>query len=304
MSAKIVISFDFELGWGVLDSPLWRQRQDSGVYEKLRPIVKKLADYFEENSVRTTWASVGAMFETDTGNIKTEHLPEGYRRDVETFLTNADSQTWNALDIVDMLKDKSSIEVASHTYSHIYSSYPGTKVEHQLKDSQLSVDILEHVFKRQMKSIIYPRDQIDYRREIFEALKLQYRINPSFFKQNSAANRLMRGAKSFLVGVPQSDVYIGSKMECAQVGSLYFNWVGGKYEAIKKTNLLLSLNKLKKQVKSETGLYHIWLHPFNLSESSLVLEEFYKFIGELLELQKKYRVEFLSMEDIRASINQ
>ncbi len=304
MSAKIVISFDFELGWGVLDSPLWRRRQDAGVYEKLRPVINELTGYFEENSVRTTWASVGAMFEPGTGNIKTEHLPDEYRRDVESFLTNADKKTWNALDIVDMLKDKSSIEVASHTYSHIYASYPGTKLEHQLKDSRLSVDILQDVFQRQMKSIIYPRDQIDHRSEIYEALKLQYRINPSFFKKSGAVNRLLRGAKSFLVGVPQSDVYIGSKMECAQVGSLYFNWVGGRYESLKKLNLLLSINKLKKQVKKETGLYHIWLHPFNLTESSLVLEEFYKFIGELLELQKNYRVEFLSMEDIRASIKQ
>lgn len=304
MSAKIVISFDFELGWGVLDSPLWRRRQDSGVYEKLRPVIKDLTDYFEENSVRTTWASVGAMFESESTDIRTAHLPDGYRRCVEAFLTEADKLTWNALDIVDTLKDKSSVEVASHTYSHIYASYPGTKLEHQLKDSQLSVDILQDVFKRQMKSIIFPRDQIDYRSEIYETLKLQYRINPSFFKKSGAVNRLLRGANSFFSDVPQSDVYIGSKMECAQVGSLYFNWVGGSYEAIKKLNLSLSINKLKKQVKAETGVYHIWLHPFNLTESSLVLEEFYRFIGDLLELQKNYRIEFLSMEDIRASIKQ
>ena len=39
---QLTISFDFELGWGAIESKMWYPREVKGVYEDFRPIFKRM----------------------------------------------------------------------------------------------------------------------------------------------------------------------------------------------------------------------------------------------------------------------
>ncbi len=61
MTSELVISFDFELGWGVLESERWQKREAAGVYTAMRPLFPELLNLFEGLDLTTTWAVVGAF---------------------------------------------------------------------------------------------------------------------------------------------------------------------------------------------------------------------------------------------------
>jgi len=295
---KIVISFDFELGWGVLDSPLWRKREADSLYLDLRQVFDHLIEAFSESQIRTTWAMVGSLLAKSEAELDLEHLPASYRDSVISFYRESHETTRGGLDLVDKLqKIDDLVEIASHTSTHIYAEYPGVTAAGYVSDVSNSISVLEKYFGRSVRSLVFPRDQARFNNDVAVAHPLNFRLNPNFGKKIGRLNRMINGAGRFYKNVPQSKVIMGAHGEYYQTGSLYFNWSGGKYESIKKYLTTLQSKRMLSEM-TDGDVYHVWLHPFNLAESREHLEQFLKFIRDIARLRDDGMLEVVTMDDL------
>lgn len=300
MTAKLVISFDFELGWGVLDSPAWRKRQEDGVYLRLRPVFSNLISLLEKYQLPTTWAMVSSLFAEREQELDLEHLPESYRKKVIQFFRQSSPETRSAVDLLQKwtcIADFS--EVCSHTATHVYPEYPEVTSDQYVADVGQSLAVLEKMFSTSVKSLIFPRDDISFRHDIAAKLRpLNFRVNPSFYSNHNKIGRVIDGAMRFVKDLPESVVTVVSFGEVYQSGSMYFNWSGGEFEKIKKLLVSIQSNRLASQLEKSDAVYHVWIHPFNLSESEDHFLAFSSFLRIIADLRDSGLVDVVTMSDI------
>jgi len=296
---KIVFSFDFELGWGVLDSPIWKHREEKEIYTNLRPIFDSLVQLLHETKVPTTWAIVSSLLAKSERDINIDHLPVSYQNSVTRFYRESEKFSHCGLDLIDKLESIDSlIEIASHTSTHIYGEYQDILSEQYVEDVRISIEVLESYFSRPITSLVFPRDQANFNNEIAKKFPLNFRLNPSYGDNTSKMGRMISGASRIYKMPPHSKIIMGQYGENYQTGSLYFNWSGGSYERIKKALTKIQVNRMLSDMHNES-IYHIWLHPFNLAESSQHFSMFAEFIRNIAELRDKGLIEIVTMEDVK-----
>lgn len=295
---KVVISLDFELGWGVLESELWKQRERMSIYVNLRSVLDNLIAVLKESEIATTWAIVGAILASDEKELDLEHLPESYRNAVIKFCRESSEMTRNGQDLIDKLQCLDGlIEVASHTSTHIYAEHPDVNSDHYIADVGCSISTLENYFGTQVKSLVFPRDQARFNNEVAARYPINYRLNPDYGRNISNIGRVFKGAQRIITNVPESKVIMGASGECYQNGSLYFNWCGGKYELIKKYLTKIQTRRMLSNIRPG-DVYHVWLHPFNLAESGELFESFINFVRQLAGMRDKGILEVVTMDGL------
>jgi len=301
LSAKLVISFDFELGWGVLDSPLWRRRELDGLYQRMRPVMAGLFDYLHERELPTTWATVSSMTLEDPADVPVDHLPASYRQAVEEFCRDAAWQTRCGNDLIEAWQEKIGgfSELCSHTATHLYAGYEGVMAEQYVQDVALSIERLEAHTGCEIDSLIFTRDQDDFRAEVSALRAMNLRIGPQSYGKASMGKlaRVLRGASRFWQAIPESRVTDGADGECLQSGSLYFNWSGGDFEFVKRQQVRAQASRMLRQMERTGGIYHVWLHPFNLAESPQHDLAWRNFLDGAVRLRDKGSLEILTMRD-------
>ncbi|MCP4772061.1 MAG: hypothetical protein GY879_11705 [Planctomycetes bacterium] len=301
MTAKLVISFDFELGWGVLDDPLWRRREQDGLYQRMRPVLADLFRFLNERELATTWATVSSMTFEDTNDVPVDHLPESYRQHVQEFCRSAAWETRCGTDLLDSWQQQLApfSELCSHTATHLYAGYEGVTSEQYVKDVELSIERLEQQYGAPIESLIFTRDQDDFRAEVSEKRVMNLRIGPQSYGKASMGKlaRMMRGATRFWQAIPASVIRNGEHGECLQSGSLYFNWSGGDFEYLKRQQVRTQASRMLRQMQADGGTYHVWLHPFNLAETPQHQRAFRHFLESAVRLRDAGGLEILTMRD-------
>lgn len=298
----VVISFDFELGWGVLEQDNWRRRESAGVYSRMREDIPKLLRLLRQSEIPTTWAVVTNMLAESNHDMDIEHLPQDYRDQVNNFLNHANPTTVLGLDLFEQVAVMDTLcEIGSHSASHIYGSHPSVTAIQYSTDIQQSTKRLEKILGSPVSSLVFPRDQDNYRLQVAQKIpKLNMRLNPKFGESQSTVDRGISGLLDFIRPVKKSQTMVGASGEIYQTGSLNFNAFGGRYKFVKKQLLQVRLKRLAKQLnKGKNGdLYHIWLHPFNLSESSLNFSLFKDFLALLESLREAGTIKIETMSSI------
>ncbi len=299
MTSKLVISFDFELGWGDLDSDIWLRREKAGVYDELRRVMPKLLTELKSREVPTTWAIVSNMLIENENSIATDYLPEGYRKAVRDFLSISKVSSKSALDLVGGLtKNAKVFEICSHTASHINARYPQLSSDAFVEDIRLSFAELERLSGNRVESIVFPRDYADYHLQVAQAFPMNFRLNPNFFYRPGTIFRLLRGAAKFASKLPPSHVYLGSMGETYQTGSMYYNWIGGRYTGIKRLLFFRNRNQLIRELSKGKGTYHVWLHPCDFAENELLYDAFLELLRNTTVLRDKGVLEVLTMSEV------
>lgn len=300
MTSKLVVSLDFELGWGVLDSPQWRHREAKGLYRNLRPVLAEVFGRLEEWECPTTWACVGSMFQADISDSGLYYLPPIYRQAVTNFITQSKESTRDARDIMEKWgKLEGFSEICSHTSTHIYPSVPGATGEQYAMDVERSCSQLNSYFKRDIQSLVFTRDDATYLPQVLDRRSLNVRLGPENYYSPSA-NRLSRiksGAFRYFQTVPESKLQLIENGGTSQSGSLYFNWSGGDFEGLKKVQVQLQAKRVLKLLASSDKTFHIWIHPFNLAESAYHQTAFLDFLCEAVKLRDKGSTEILTMSN-------
>lgn len=286
----IVISFDFELGWGVLENDSWRRRESANVYIKMREDIPVLLSLLRQYEIPTTWAVVTNMLAESNQDINTDHLPPDYRDQVSNFLSHAKPTTKSGLDLFEQVAAMGSLcEIASHSASHIYGKHPSVTAIQYADDIQQSTQVLKKLLGNAVSSLVFPRDQDNFRLQVAQQVpNLNMRLNPNFGESKSTVDRSISGLLDFIRPIKKSQIMVGESGEVYQTGSLNFNAIGGRYKFVKKQLLQVKLQRLARQLKNNENndLYHIWLHPFNLSESPLNFRLFKGFLALLESLRE------------------
>jgi len=115
----VILSLDFECGWGSVDTGLWRERERAGVYEDLRPALRRFVDRLDTTEFSATWAVVGAMIEPEEMR-DTNHLKGAYRNAVAEFRKEARASTHDGRDLLDIiLSARTAQRFGTHSYTHL-----------------------------------------------------------------------------------------------------------------------------------------------------------------------------------------
>ena len=304
MPAKVVISFDFELGWGVLEDGGWKELERRGVYRKMREDIPRVISLLKKHQIQTTWAVVGGMLDPIAISESLSHLPNEYRDRVDAFVNEAEEETKNGLDLVEQLVAMGDLcEIGSHTSTHIYANHRSATEEQYISDIAQSISTLKKSTGKNINTVIFPRDQAKYRLAIAKQFPfLNMRLNP---KMGAKTNRALRGlhfCADFVSPVPKSRIYVGPHDAIYHIGSMYFNMCGNKFRKLRASLLKKRANRLVNQIKNcqDNSVFHVWLHPFNLSESCKNLSLFCAFLEMLGSLQREGLLNTTTMANLRA----
>jgi peptidoglycan/xylan/chitin deacetylase (PgdA/CDA1 family) len=132
----VVLSLDFELGWGHrLTKPSYLRRlRDQG--DNVRTKIKQLIDLFDKYNIPATWATVGHLVQT--GDDELLHAPDLFEYLLETETNH---------------------EIGLHSFNHKpYNQLSPTAVRTDLSNG---VDALEE-WGKTPESFVFPQNKIDH----------------------------------------------------------------------------------------------------------------------------------------------
>ncbi|MHA6280400.1 polysaccharide deacetylase family protein [Salinimicrobium sp. CAU 1759] len=239
----ILISIDFELDWGYTNSkdPL----EKSEVLEGL----DRLISLFEKHNVKTTWATVGKLFENSQ------------ERD-----TTKKQFNWISKNLV----KNDLVEIASHTYSHLFCEEVSADMFEKDISEMEKISLQKGI---RFKSIVFPRNQYSYK-----SLKILSDQNythtrsvlPQWYLKTSKytrENKLKKYLVRFYELIPLNrDVIVKSRFGVTEVSdSRFFRFFSPSIlgRTVSRFYLMLLKREMSRCIK-RGGIYHIWFHPHNI----------------------------------------
>ena len=313
-----IISLDFELLWGVLDT------KGPEYYSKLGNVyhvVPSLLELFKQYEISCTWATVGALFCEDTSRFLDEapRLKPTYKvKSICNYtafkrLSLEDTSILFAPALIKKIESYSNQEIASHTFSHYYTLEDGQTLEQFESDlkAQKSV-MLGHT--DDCNSIVFPRNQINP--NYFESCKKfginSFRGTASHWAFNSSSKFKQ---SSFARAFRLIDSYI-PLWDCSQViskdshsgivnipASLFLRPYSHRLSFLEKLKIRRIKTGMTKAAKYGR-IFHLWWHPHNFGAN---LELNMKQLEDILKhsqfLKEKYGFESMTMKDAAANFN-
>jgi len=300
---KIVISFDFELGWGVADSLEWLQRERSGLYEACQERLPYYIDFLAKNEAPATWAIVSGLLHDELPADYSEHLSGDYKSSIDYFIANAKKSTRYALPLVKKISRYNANEIATHSATHPYAQHQDVNEKSYVDDVRKSIFDIEHYLQVKPERIVFPRDDSTFLKAVSGDLKLGGRVNPNLLRaRQGKASSYISG---FLSGPDRSQTIMTASGMYFHSGSLLFNWFGGRAAFMKKHYTKMMLKRIlnrSQDLRFKEDVYHIWLHPFNLIREPEVGRAFIDFVETGCQLRKKGCLDFFTMRDVEEMI--
>jgi len=277
---SLVISLDFELGWGVRDT-----LGVGGAYRDnllgAREAVPRILDLLSAYEVAATWATVGFLFAESRDELL-HYAPKRRPKYVDQRLDpyqeplgagEADDPIHFAPSLVREIGSRPRQEVASHTFSHYYCLEAGQTVEDFGADIASAVAIAAARGHR-LTSLVFPRNQLhpDYLLALAQRGFTAFRGNeanalnrPRPGLSGSALVRVLRAADVFidLTGsgnVPWAEAVPVEGLVNVRSSRFLRPWQPqAQLEALRWQRVAASMTAAAK-----TGsLFHLWWHPHN-----------------------------------------
>ena len=288
-TAKLVISLDFELFWGVSDSRTIAGygRNVLGVWQA----IPRLLALFGRYGIRVTWATVGMVMCRDYRHwrdIRPAVLPGYARAAVSPYsmdsLVSEHPRLFFARSLVEHIQATNGQELATHTYSHFYCNEAGATPGQFAADLACARSIAAEMGVAP-RSVVLPRNQIadDFLAVLPDAGIEVYRGNAQhwLYRNGNAvaggiAGRAIRFADAFLPLSGQCTVREQAKDGLVNVPASLFLY---PWSARQPALMALRLRRLKQGMTeaARTGrIFHLWWHPHNFGvnlEENLALLE-------------------------------
>jgi len=316
-----IISFDFELYWGVRDKKSLESYRVNLL--GVRRVVPTLLTLFEKYRIHATWTIVGFLFfktreallrnlpDKKPAYVKTELSPYEH---LKTIGVNEDADPFHfGSSLVKMIAETPHQEIGSHTFSHYYCLEKGQDAD-TFKADMCAMKKITKEYGLDVESLSFPRNQFNpaYVAICKEMGVTSYRGNePSWIYQARSGEKESLFRRAFRL----ADAYINlSGHHCYSLEKIKlekpFNIPSSRFlrpyidrlkfaEAWRLQRILSSLTYAAKK-----GLvYHLWWHPHNFG---INLEENVSFLTKILDhyikLQKLYGMESLSMREISVKL--
>lgn len=295
-NGSFIISLDFELFWGFIDSE--RLTQQKKRLQHTRTVVTDLIRFFEKNNMKVTWSTVGILMlegSDDLNKIMNENSLPNYKNPkfnnykiFNKLLSekNYTDDVFFASELVEQLKASNFQDIGTHTFSHYFCLEKGQTKEDFIKDLSLSMHVANQN-NISIKSIIFPRNQYtdEYLSELPDYGINIYRGNPDQFiyKTRREDNLIIRAlhlldtylniAGNITHPSPNSDNNLYNIK-----ASRFLRPLTGKNYRFKILQLRRIKNEMTHAAKNNR-YYHLWWHPHNFSGST---EENFKFLQEII----------------------
>jgi len=262
----IIISIDFELDWG------YRDQDNPLSVDEISKGLDSLIALLNKHQIKSTWAIVGQLF---TNNRKEDNS----KRQLQWITRN--------------LKENDLIEIASHTYNHIFCE----ELSKELIEEDFT--LMKNIAKdntRDFKSIVFPRNQYSTA-NLYLIKKNSYThyrsvLEKWYLKTNkySKENKIKRNLIKIFDMLPfNRDAIVGSQNELVSISdSRFFRFFPPSFlgKIISKIYLIVLMYELRQCIK-RGNLYHIWFHPHNIIKKPNGLKE----LDLFLKYFKKLKVE-------------
>lgn len=315
-SGCLIISLDFELLWGGLD--VWTPDGYGETNVKnVREAIRRMVLLFEKYNVKATFATVGLLMLNDAHEVR-DYLPEkapSYTKvelnpygDILSRISKADSPLYFAPEIIEFLKNKTNIEIGTHTFGHYYCWEKGQTIQQFDADIEMAFKVAKKNGLR-LESIVFPRNQVS---KDYLAICAKYGINT------------YRGNPKKYFSEPRNRLQ-AMYYRLSRLLDTYVNWGGNTlipYSLInvneyplnipasrllrpynKSLRFLepLRLRRVKKEMMyaaMNKELYHIWWHPHNfgahMDENFMFLENVLKCYSDCC---KEYGMRSMTMNE-------
>ncbi|MEP0189424.1 MAG: hypothetical protein ABJP70_02900 [Erythrobacter sp.] len=263
-TGKLTITLDFEIGWGVWESDRWRVRESKGVYRELRPALRSFVDFLDSREIALCWATVGAMISPRRAE-EFAHLPLAAQTHIARFLKQAETPTIEGRDLFDMvIAARTPQQIASHSYSHTRFNYPGFTAAMQTEDLKRARTALD-LAGAASDAFVFPENVITG----FEAANAAgHRVARTLplITRHTGIGKLDSVLRRTVATPPLAQDSANALGIAEQSGSMFFNWWGRGAKLRRVMTERQARIGLDHAIE-EDGILHLWLHPFNLTDS-------------------------------------
>lgn len=320
MNARLIISLDFELMWGVRDHRTVADYGDAvlGVRSVLPAMLKRFADA----RIRATWATVGLLF-ARTRDDMLDHAPR-----LRPAYANASLSPYAAIEkeigrdeaedplhygasLVDRIADTEGQEIATHTFSHYYCLEDGQSLEAFDADLKAARSIAA-AGGHQLTSIVFPRNQMtDAHIACCQGNGITcFRGNPDSFayrprsgKENTPLVRAIRLLDG-IAPVSGSPQFSQAKL-CAGLvdvpASRFLRPWNPRFPAYSRLHVDHVLREMSHAAKTGQS-YHLWWHPHNMGRNQeRSLAQLDRVIETFVRLRDSHGMQSFNMADIALS---
>ncbi len=313
----LVLSFDFELHWGVRD-----HMPGNGPYQQnllgARVVIPRLLQLFERYEIAATWATVGFLFASSRKELE-QFRPSILPKYDDAALDPYEEATGSgeqddplhfAASLVDQIHQSPGQEVATHTFSHYYCLEPGQTKDAFRADLRSAVGVAAERGIA-LRSIVFPRNQVNpaYASALLDAGISCYRGTENGWmyrsmprSQRVAVIRAARLADSYL-GLPGWQIVNWSEIPqadglCNVRGSRFLRPYRSKLGAFEKLRLRRITAEMNLAAENH-GVYHLWLHPHNLGvDIEGNLEFFEEILRAFATCRRRFGMRSLSMNGV------
>ena len=316
-AGTFVISLDLELFWGMhdlFDDAAEYRDNLNGAWEA----VPRLLDAFDASEINATWATVGFLFARDPNELA------ALRPGVIPAYANSRRSPYPLLDrlvargetdrfhygwpLVEMVAERPTQELATHTLSHYWALEPGASVEAFEHDMDLAAGIAaERGFE--FRSIVFPRNYIEpahiavlprYGIKAFRGNQTQFMHQPFHPQPQRTVARGMKLIDTY-VPLTRASGYPAPLPTLEGVIDVPASRFLRPYAPSRRRLEQLRINRIRREMTAaaRTGeMYHLWWHPHNFGD---YLDENFHVLDQILaayrELRDKHGFRSLTMAD-------
>lgn len=286
------VSFDFELGWGAIETGLWKIREKKDVYNTLRPALRRVVNLLDDLEISLTWATVGAMI-ANPSLEDFEYLPLPFQTRAKEFLTSAAPSSKDGRDLFDIVASaKTSQDIGSHSFSHTrFQEKTFTQDQKQI-EMKKSISALNE-YNVVPKSFVFPVNQVASH-DVVEQAGIQVARTPPK-TPHSKAGKLVEKISGYSPTAIRTHHHGGLDVES---GSMLFYWGLGTDWRLRRSLVQNQIRSgLNEATKSDHHL-HIWLHPFNLVEIPTLELGFSKVLKKAAKLRDSDQLHIKPMSPV------
>lgn len=268
-SASVVLSFDFEMRWGVHDIYGLNFNGYRKNLENCRPVVLSMLNLLAERKLRATWATVGALGMNDWGEYFSCAPPPPAYLDSRLAVRkeyadlDPDGTLHFAPDLIRQIVQTEGQELGSHSFSHLHFREPGVTPADFLADMSAVEKLWEARFGVAPMSLVYPRNQSAFVDLLDQtSIGIWRGSEPAWFydctsqRANTLLPRALRLADSINPWVRRA-----SRLERGMVrASLFVRF--GLPEPLWRLQLKRIRNELLGLAPGD--VFHCWWHPHNV----------------------------------------
>lgn len=311
-NGKFIISLDFELHWGGVEK--WNLNKKRDYFLNTRKIIPEFLAVFDENNIRSTWASVGFLFAINKNQLlkfSPKLIPSYIDEELnyyDLFPKIGDNEKDDPFhyghSLIQKILDTPGQELASHTFTHYYCNEPGQTLEQFDADLKAAQAIAIENFGVSLKSLVFPRNQ--FNRSYLKVAKINgikvVRSNPDvwFWNKNYGKLTPLFRAIDTLIPISKSLCF----RECVkdeQIIQLPASRFYRPYFKKEKIFQKIKLNRIKREMtyaaKNKLN-YHLWWHPHNFGnevENNMI--QLREIIEHFKKLENDYNFYSVNMSD-------